>query len=570
MTRSRTLPRLVPAALILSVALMACNQQGTTPPAERMNALVLGPVQSAYFDALRPSLNLVQYTGSQNVKDYDVLIFDGDAQSPQALQADPVVEQAVRAGKWVLGMDLTEAHKQMGFESRLSAVNGGTSPGWLVRAGSDANGRPAVWMVDAPKVQASVTPLPPQIEGDAASQLNANTNAFANTVMARLRAPLTGVQDTPVPPDLITATYYVSTSTNYFFKGTYQTGGTQTTNAQYDYIFHVYLDNANNPQGNFQWVVAETEVAGNPTSGTGNFGNLGANGTEMAWFLDRQTVSLKPSAAFDSLFTSFGSSPATANGVSTVTTGTTFTVGYNEAQGFSASYTYSNSQTRPLQDWKLSNESSGNAFAWYYRSNNPLDADSPSNYQCPKGSDCSPAWITDGIGAIPNRPNPIAISQLQLHTQAVWKTNSVLTDKVTFELGGNQGTVDLYGGLYGGGGSIRQDISLNGNTLTINMACVVPIPLTLTFDPPSVTAGLPVTGTITLASPAVVDTTILLQSSDPVHAPVDSKVVIPRNQTSAKFVIRTDPSGAPRGSVFKPTIRAFYGGFTDAQLTITY
>lgn len=575
MTRSRPLTRLVPAALLVSVALMACNHQGT-PPAERGNALVLGPVQSPYFDALRPSLNLVQYTGSQNVNDYDVLVFDGDAQSPQALQADPLVDQAMRAGKWVLGLDVTEDHKQTGFGGRLGAVNRGTSPGWMVRVDSDANGHPEVWMVDAPTPQApSTSPLPPRIAGDATDLLNASTSAYARTVMTRLRAPLTEVGDTPIPPPgLIAATYHYTKSKNYPFKGTYQGSGTQTTNAQYDYVFHVYLDNSGNPQGDFQWVVVEAEVDGNPTSGDKvnfPFANMGFS--EKAWFLDKQTVSIKPSADSDSLLTSFSNgTPATANNVTTVTSGETFTVTYNAAQGPGASFTYNNTVSKPLADWKVSNESSGNAFAWNYRSNYPLDADSEASYSCTAGfSSCPPAFRKEYSLILPNQPNGIATSSLALHTEAVWKTNSVLTQQVTFELGGSQGLADLYGEVKDGaphGDHLRYDVDYT-DTFTIDMSTTLPIPLTLSFDSLSVKAGSAVTGTITLDSPAFYDTVIQLQSTDTVHAPVDSTVTVPRNQKTASFVIHTDPSGAAPGSVFKPTIRAFYGKFTDVQLTIT-
>lgn len=108
MTTKHTPARLAPAALFLSVALMACNQQGTTPPpAGSVKALVLGQVQSPYFDALKPNLNLVQPTGSPQVDDYDLVVFDGDAHAPQTPQDHALITEALRSGKWVLGLDVS-------------------------------------------------------------------------------------------------------------------------------------------------------------------------------------------------------------------------------------------------------------------------------------------------------------------------------------------------------------------------------------------------------------------------------------------------------------------------------
>ena len=573
MARNHILARLVPAALLMLVSLLACSQNAGNPtpppatdPADRLDALVLGPVQSAHLDALGPNLNLVQHDGSQKVADYDLLVFDGDAHAPQALQDNALIDEALRSDKWVLGLDVSEDHKRTGFADRLGAVDRGASPGWMVRMGSDENSRTDVWIVDAPKVQAPLPAIPGGVLGDSAAQLSASANAYASTVMFHLRAPLRGMQQTPVPPNLSMATYHFSSSTTTPVNATYKTTGNQTAYAQYNYTFKIFLDNSNNPQGDFQWVSVEADGTGNPTSGTRRFANY--NDIEKAWFQDKQTVSITPSAADNSLFTSFGSSPATANGVTSVTTGTSFTVGLSK-DGPTGSFTYTNEKTQSLQDWKLDNNSSGNTFSWNYRSNNPIDADQSYSF----------SGQAFGRGLRPKDPNAISMSQIQLSTQGVWKTNSIQDQKVDFEVEGSSGLVDLYcpGNLNAFGWCVDPDSSAGfirydpprTNTLTIDMGSVAPISIaSVTFSPgASVQGGTTVIGTVTLAEPAKINTVIGVTSNSQ-NATLLPTVTVLAGRTSATFEVETNTNGLTPGASTVATIQTLYAQGFQAQLTV--
>ena len=103
----------------------------------------------------------------------------------------------------------------------------------------------------------------------------------------------------------------------------------------------------------------------------------------------------------------------------------------------------------------------------------------------------------------------------------------------------------------------------------INMAAVVPIPIASpTFGDNDPTAGQQVTRTVTLASPAQVDTTITLQSNS-VNATVLPTAIVRQGQTPATFQIDTNANNLASGDSTVATIDAFYAQNVQAQLTVT-
>lgn len=101
------------------------------------------------------------------------------------------------------------------------------------------------------------------------------------------------------------------------------------------------------------------------------------------------------------------------------------------------------------------------------------------------------------------------------------------------------------------------------------MAAVVPIPFSsVTFDNNTPTAGQQVTGTVTLDSPAQVDTTIALQSNSE-NATLLSNGTVSQGNTSATFQIDTNANGLSSGSSTMATIDTFCAQGVQAQLTIT-
>lgn len=576
-------------SLSLLLALAACGGGGSPGvgsvglPPDAPTALVYGPVSSPVYDELKKTMRLVPYDGSQKVENHDMVIFDGDVHTPAALVGNALLASALREGKWVLGVDLNESQKRDGLGPLLDFASKGVSPGYLVRTDLDKNGRAQVTVLEYPKagvmlpggapqkIGAQATPL---LAGSAAavSLTPVGTAAFVKSVVEKLklgtaRARPQQVGDTQFPAGLLYKTFFFSEPLLLTTPAAHKPPNprTQTGLSSLNYTMYVFLDNRNEPQGNFQYVLAELEGEANPTNGTGQFANMVSD--ETAYFQSRYLMHLWP--ADDALFVPMGSSPATANNVTQVTSTIGFSVGYTQ-QGATpapgATFSYSRAETRNIADWKLTNESAGNKVGWYYRSENPYNVDT---YLAPGWSDYNGFY---GSG-YPEQPNDLALSQLQVHAQAVWKTQSVLDRWVDFDYHREYQLVDLWCRENFGWvcGSDRMREFVNGhfdNKFSINLGAVVPVPVqSLTFSPNPVKAGQPATGTVTLARPAQTDTIIALAANS-TNASVLPTVTVPKGQTSANFQILTSSNGGAPGSSFQATITAFYAQNYQAQLTI--
>lgn len=611
MTRLRTSARLVPAALLVSVALLGCNQNGANPSpppsADRLDALVLGPVQSEYLEPLKSTLNMVQYTGSEKSGDFDMVIFDGDAHTPAAVKANSLVDQALRSGHWVMGVDLTQAHKDS-LEPVLHASTCGPSAAYAIHTGYDANGRFRAWVIEPSRSEAqpkrsgsptgrndTLQPAPqptrpasqPCGSGASATAQSLRpdpgaTSAFAKTLLEEVAKPtkLTR-QDLPagIPSNLIYATYFFTETFSQPLSGSLQAHpGTQHPNYNVNRSFTVYLNNKNNPQGDFQYVLLEQDAAANPKASNENFIAMGTkNGTdwdigtydEAGWFQSRMQLSLWANPTDWNLIST---SPDTVNGSTNVTTGVSFQVGLsgNAAQGpgGAASFTYSNSQTRNITDWAVDNLATNTETQWLYRSQHPVDARYLVNCtQAIRGQGCY-------LGQLPN-----ALSQgaLKLYTQSVWKTPSVINAPAGFSYWTFYEMLDVgcaenlgficysAAGLY----ASQQYAPHYTQGVSFDLGVVVPIPIaSLTFSPTPVKGGTAVTGTVTLTKPAKIDTPIVLASNSQ-NATVLPSVTVKQGQTSATFQVLTNTNGIVTGSSTVATIQAYYAQSYQAQLTVT-
>lgn len=100
-----------------------------------------------------------------------------------------------------------------------------------------------------------------------------------------------------------------------------------------------------------------------PASG----GHLHWNGTyDRGWFQNRVGIHMQPESAD---LTTLQSSPANASGKHSVTTGTSVNVGVNvsENPSFNSSYTVSSSETHEIEDFGVTNNSSGSTASWSYQ-----------------------------------------------------------------------------------------------------------------------------------------------------------------------------------------------------------
>lgn len=613
-----TPPRLTHSALltgVLALTLISCTN--TTPPAtpdptpalpptvtDGMTALVHGPVNSPVHDRLKELVSVVAHDGSQSAADYDLLVFDGDAHTPEEIREHPLVDEAMDAGKWVLGLDLSYAHKKEGLYGWLGATTEGDSLGFLARKGRSPEGYPAAYISEMNPVRSATrgepmirpgagaagalpaSPESPVLNAaapNAAALTRRSAAAFARKVVTRVETEgvrLEAQDGPPIPavPGLFAKQYFFDNGTGDVYTigpsaHNWENGQHQYANFRYNHVFTLYLDNADNPQGNFQWIALDTDITANPSNG-GVFACMGCynNGAdapydEFAWFLWNVLFVVYPVQG--DLLTPEGSSPTTQNNVTSYTTGLSFTggVSLSDKPGVNGSFEYSNQVTRNLTDWKLSNSDVNNAYGWFYGTQNPWTTD-----------DLYSGFGTDGY---PYAPNDISKTQLQLHVQGAWKTKQVLTQDLTFNTSYQYNLADAWCDQDGNlicVGNIGSVLAKNKDArgFTINMQSVVPIPLKranpdsyIAFEPTVAKAGQPVTATITLASAAVEDTDIPLNNySQTVNVDVPEKVTVPQGETSVSFTMLTNTNGLAPGASVTADINAFYGGEYESQLVI--
>lgn len=590
---------------VLAVLALAGCGPAPSPPSEPRptlpapitdggTALVLGAVNSPIYDELKSLVKVVQYDGRQKAADHLMVVFDGDALTPAAIHDNPQINEALLAGKWVLGLDLDDAHKKGGLYHRLGATTRGTSAGFLARM-AQVQGHPAVYISEL-AVGSARAPVGQPVSRDVratgalpaspaspaspdATLARVRAASYAKNVIARVRAGTAEVRAAqgPTPPSNKPGLF----SKQYFFdngggglwrfpQASHNPRINQIGNIGYSHVFSLYLNNANNPQGDFQYVAIDTDITVNPTNGTGNWGCYGCytivnTADEYAWFLWDTNFSITPEQG--DLLSPQGSSPATTNNEDSYTTGLSFGVNFtvSEQPGVSGGFTYSNSQTRDITDWALDNNGSGDTFAWHYRTASPWDVNNPF----------------DGFAGTgyPEQPNAISSSQLQLHAQGAWKSSQVLTQDLSFDTSYGYHLADAWCGEDGSAilclGKEWLQAGAGGTygtpTFTINAASVVPIPVTsISYGNGAVVAGTPATGTITLASPAVEDSTIALKNQNGVgNVDVPDSVTVRQGETTATFVVNTNANGLAPGQSVTANINAYYGPEYQSQLVVT-
>jgi hypothetical protein len=580
--------------LLLILALTSCNQSGSDnqeapladppPSADEGSALVLGDARSPVLMSLDELLELTQHDGTQDLADFDVLILDGDTHTPGALKEHELVQEAVRSGMWVFSLDVTHEHKRNGLGHLLHAASDGKSHAYATRISQDAMGQHQVEVVELPAEVKKVGDVNDGLNAARAASVKQgmssnNASFFADTFVEFIRKPVLQVQQTPsnIPAGLIYTTFYYTQIVPWTLGNAGRKDGSQEAGYQANYTFMVFLNNQDNPQGDFQFVLADTDLTANPTRGTGNFLNMKARShsdwavntyDEMAWFQDRVIVEVEPyedpNYSYTQGWITEGTSPETVNNQTQVTSGTSFNIGFQSPENPSASFTYNNSQTRTITDWKMTNESSGVTARWDYRTATPVDADITYN-------SCAQPFYDDGC-YMSREPNDLSMNDMQLHTQAVWRTPSTVNNWVGFNATSEHHMADLYCAENFGFSCNRNSSKTSAASVTsrfgINLGAVIPIPIaSLSFDPNPVTAGQTVTGTVTLQSPAQVDTPIQLQSNSQ-NATVLPTVTVKQGQTSTTFQVETNANNLASGNSTVATITAFYAQDFQTQLTV--
>lgn len=594
--RSHPFTPAVVGALAAGLLLAGCGSDSgdgaTTPPVATAPPRVLlhGTVSSAVFDELSKQIRAESYDGSQRAADYDLVVLDGDAHTPESLQADTLLAETLRARKPALFVDLTERHKKEGLGSRIGFFTKGTSGGYMVWPRERRDGRTVYRIFGDTPLESLQRPAPNagspapaaayagavlkalQPAASVASQPAASAAPQAAAPLAPRAAasvvPRAGElsdsePDSPIPSDLINYQWiYTWVGDNYVaYAGKASNRQPQHYNFQINYTINLFLNNKTSAQGDYQYVAVQVDGTENPTYGTGYFYNMAKD--EKAWWAGRIHLTLQPEN--QSTFTWVANDPQTPNAVTTYSANSSFSVGFSGASG-TGSYTWGTSKSYDLSQWKVSSGSAGNNMAWDFRSGVP-DAD--QDYGSCTWRDCG-AFGTD----YPLSPNDLSTGQFTFHASAAYRTSSVATGWTAFDSGGFLQLVDIYCAddfgptcfKFGAWQTFPVYIAAAG--LSINMSAVVPVPIqNISFSQDVAPAGRPVTGTVTLSSPAVVDSSIALQSNSP-NATVLPTVTVPAGQTSADFQILTNANGIASGGVSTGTISAFYAQNFQAQVAV--
>jgi hypothetical protein len=375
------------------------------------------------------------HSGSGPLGNCDLLVFDAASCPPEA------VDQAIaplNAGASILLLDATDAHKKV-LAARIGFRSHGAGRGYLVVKANDLHGREFFRIIEAKDSDATVLTYCEAEEHDgkggektllAGSPRTLQQNEpISDTqvdlfMTAMIAAPQEAVASSVggPPAALVWKTWVYSRNHTYTASGEAKNDlGPPPTNTHISlaltYNFSAALNNA--PEsGPFQYL-------GLGMSGIFQNGGMSSStDTSAGWILTQIGPEFQVP---DTQLSWYSSSPANTNSVSTVTTGTDLTVGFDASAdssgvgaGVNGSYSYSNSTTKNITDWYVKQLQT---TKWLYAQNTPFDGAT------------SPHWsggYNSFTGSVQHSYFPaISTSSLQFAVNAVWKTNSVLKSAVT-------------------------------------------------------------------------------------------------------------------------------------------
>lgn len=288
----------------------------------------------------------------------------------------------------------------------------------------------------------------------------------------------------------------------------------------------------------------------------------GLRKSDMGWFQTEVTEEVRPTNAGKFLWQA--DSPANTNGDTQVQT--SLSVALNVASpdgGGGVNFGYSKSVTKDITDWAVLNKGAGSVGSWRYANQNPYDDDTPDQW-----SRYGPGGGLEGFGK-QRVPNDLASGELAIDTQIAFTTQGLLNTLEQFDTVITQEFANAYSKLFG---IVRSELDAHEIPIPfqVDMSAVLPVPIAaLTFDPPQgrPTQSNRVTGTVSLASPAKIDTVVNLASNSP-NATVLPTVTIPHGKTSAEFEVLINANGLGAGDSTVATITATYGPSFQTQLTI--
>jgi hypothetical protein len=582
-------------ALFLLLAVGA-HAQTPTPP-QPITALVHGSITSQTYQYLSSHLSLTQDDGQQNASNFDVLIFEGNAEPDggQDTALSTEISEALGNNHWVLAFDADQKVKTSYLAPVIYFSSPGRSRSYLVRSVTEPDGTSSWRIVTSPLTLPGGPTLNSENDiasDDAQSLLTRLQDPQASLAPVAVPQQGSNVQpgndtsdplqpDNPIPPGLIHARWYLTVEEG----PVALPQPAKRSNAAKQYLrmvvnatYTAFLNNDKNASGDFQFVLVQLDGSFNPTNGTNYFANMTKE--ERAWFDDRMTVILEPAEAANPLYNLswINNAPINPNPTTTYSASSGFTVGFSGLTG-ALSYTWGTSKTFEIPSWKVSSNGAGSKMNWSFRSASP-DADVAYN-KCSNVlnwfNDCGP--VDNGYPNSDGSPNQLSLLQNVFHTAVVYRTQGVRSGQFGRAL--LMGSVrtqlpDLYcaiplGLLCGSDPAWAEYYNITPINTIIDLSAVVPVPIQhMTFSQNPAVAGRKISGQVFLETPAPIDTTVFLTSIDPSRAKPPASVVIKKGTNNSPFDILTSPAGNPGlDTVF---IDASYAGtsLTEALQIRTY
>jgi hypothetical protein len=559
---------------------------------------------------------------------YRLLILDGDTLSPAALaKRRPAIDRYMDGGGWVLALDVRAGHfaRTLDKLTHFSAHPEGaqrSSRAFLFRD-AVVYGTPTVIMVDVPPLNPMGGPRTIPSVARAADKAAQSAGSLIRT---RLVHPNTGLEapdpgDPDIPPYLrqrewnlavpggpvpVGSSWWDDSKTGYVsgVLGAPEQGH-QSASWTMNQTFDVYLDDrASDAGAPYQIVTYNLNGEFSPKQPGEQWAQMynpftcqGAGQCQMyierAWWTGLTDVSVTPDASTDAKLIVQATAPATPDATTTYTSGDDFSVGFSvspeEGPGVETSYEVKNVATHSVPDWGVANQSAGNTLAWEFSARNNCDV-RPATF------DLEACFEPKGTQHQPHVPNELSLSQLQLAATGRWRTKQLLADSASgtlnFTLAAPVRIEDIYCTMYLLnscvdnfilGNTLHRDELTTGpaaRTYSIDASEVAPVPMasfSVAPNPADGTQNQAVTGTVTLAAPARIDTDVVI-FSDNAHAVVGTPtggnvsrtvLTIPAGSTSGTFQIATNDNRLKSGGSATAQLTAYYGTAKTVQLKVT-
>ncbi len=193
--------------LVLVGALLcgACGDGSSSSGATTRQALVVGDAHGPVMQSLQESYRVVRGRGDEDPARFDLIVFDGTSTSPDALRANAGVGNFLRAGKALVLLNHTEAHREA-TSGVVWAHARGASPGVAFILARHADGRPhEVVQIEYPVLTAATPPSAAQHAAAATQWLQLIDDRLLDAAAASGIEPAdTGAGQTVLALDVVT------------------------------------------------------------------------------------------------------------------------------------------------------------------------------------------------------------------------------------------------------------------------------------------------------------------------------------------------------------------------------